>query len=270
MFANIVETVTDDMAIDPKVPMETDVQELVPELPEFTQKIPVRLDSMVRLTLLTDTELNKWMHQAKGDKWYYLQVRTVKRSRGHPDRQAKGDVSYTFDSGFSSDDDFLVQPCKWSKPRIKNKHIPLGGPTAGHIAAQHMIDKQWAHIAATALLDLNRGQDGAASENDTGDDKDGKSTSLSGGKSSAMVQIDETTNHAHSSNCSTCSSSSSSSTERSDADNAKDDTNSKQEKNNAKQDPNTGYDDNDNMPLSELKAKLGKRKAYSKPWYLNW
>ena len=116
------------------------------------------------------------------------------------------------------------------------------------------------------MLGLNKENPRPLTNSAISDNDDNESTFSSSGKSSSIVQIDETTNNEHSDDCSTCSGSSSSLISDSEdapksapADRPKNDDIDTEAGHSVKADKSE-----DELPLSELKNKLSKGKLYFK------
>ena len=218
-------------------------------------KEPISMkDCMVKLDILSNDTIEHWTRynlNSGGKLVYNLRDRhhNEKRQANRLHRNAKQHVSYAIDYSLTSseDDDYSVCPGRWVKPRVKNIHVPLSGPSADRMAAQRMIDTARENTAAKALLELNRDnsinvQRSVTSNNiSSSSDQDASSSS----DSTQIVSSPEDCDEAHSSNCSTCSSSSSS--------DSSSDTDEKQY--------NTDADDD--ILLSELKKKLGSTNTSS-------
>ena len=72
-------------------------------------------------------------------------------------RKAKKNIMYVLSSGSSQEGDhhdLSVRPGKWSKQRVQNIHVYIGGPSLARQATQQKIRKQKEAVAMEALLKL--------------------------------------------------------------------------------------------------------------------
>ena len=93
----------------------------IPEYPEFTSDLPTVTECSVKLQMLSNNEIHKWSGKNTGTSTkstYNLRLHSKNECPCRLSHQAKLDKHYSFDSGFSSEEDFSVKPGKWSKPRV--------------------------------------------------------------------------------------------------------------------------------------------------------
>ena len=229
-------------------------QETPPEFPRFTENVenqssartpvkPIMLKCMVKLHQLSEADIKRWQPpqppQGPPD-GYNLRKKETPKPASRFDRRAKSGISYVTLSSPSQDEseDFEVKPGRWSKPRTKNLHLPLSGPSKARLAAHRMMQTQREQTAAEALLNLN--------PNLATGDNDGTpsvpSSPSSGSKSSSAISIDEST-----------SSSGMTSTD-SNSDSSKDQQSVKESDQSINSDEPESPDDD--TPLSEVKQKI--------------
>ena len=111
-------------------------------------KEPISMrDCMVKLDILSNDTIEHWTRynlNSSGKPVYNLCDRhhNERRQSNRPHRNTKQYVSYAIDYSLtlSEDDDYSVRPGRWVKPRVKNVHVPLSGPSADRMAAKRMID----------------------------------------------------------------------------------------------------------------------------------
>ena len=144
--------------------------ESVPEFPRFTEgsnKLVKKCS--VTLKPLSHVEMEAWSkpNDTLNKESYNLcqqkcniNVPTQNTYTSHYGRAVKRIVNPIENPSVSSqdnDDDTSVKPSRWSQPRQRNIHIPLGGgPSASRLKAQNLIQKQKEQAAAQALLGLHQ------------------------------------------------------------------------------------------------------------------
>ena len=117
----------------------------VPEFPNFSEprdnskEIPTMNDCMVRLDVLTNTEIESWLNPVQS---YQIGGHTLRNMStsvkpARLARNAKSQVSYKYsDSSQGEDTDYEVKPGRWSKGKPIKAHLPLGGPSKARMSAQ--------------------------------------------------------------------------------------------------------------------------------------